>query len=118
MAEARAALTSFEDLGAARDADATAALLRDLGVRAGPRRARAIGTLTHREREVLTLLGEGLSNPEISDRLFITRKTVEHHVASVLGKLALSGRSEAAAFAARAQQDLAQATADDGHAAK
>jgi DNA-binding CsgD family transcriptional regulator len=105
VAEGRAALSAFEELGAARDADAAAALLRSLGVRAAPRPARAIGTLTHRELEVLTLLGEGRSNPEIGDRLFITRKTVEHHVASILAKLGLSGRSEVAAFAARMLPD-------------
>ena len=101
IAEARTALRTFDDLGAARDADEAAAFLRALGVRAAPRGGRTVGTLTHREREVLSLLGEGLSNREIGDRLFITRKTVEHHVASVLGKLGLSGRTEAAAFAAR-----------------
>ena len=105
VAEARTALAAFEDLGAPRDADAMAALLRELGVRASPRGPRAAGTLTHREQEVLTLLGEGLSNREIGDRLFITRKTVEHHVASVLDKLGLGGRSEAAAFAVRSQAE-------------
>jgi DNA-binding NarL/FixJ family response regulator len=54
---------------------------------------------------VLALLGEGLSNREIGDRLFITRKTVEHHVASVLDKLGLSGRTEAAAFVVRASAE-------------
>jgi DNA-binding CsgD family transcriptional regulator len=100
-AEARAALSVFEDLGAGRDADAAAALMRDLGVkpaRTGPRNA---GRLTKREQEVLALLGEGLSNPEIAERLFLSRKTVEHHVARVLSKLGLRRRAEAAALVAR-----------------
>jgi DNA-binding CsgD family transcriptional regulator len=100
-AEARTALSVFEDLGAGRDADAAAALLRDLGVKAARTGPKNLGRLTRREQEVLALLGEGLSNPEIAARLFLSRKTAEHHVARILAKLALRGRAEAAAFAAR-----------------
>jgi DNA-binding CsgD family transcriptional regulator len=100
-AEARAALSAFEDLGAGRDADAAAALLRDLGVKAARTGPRNVGRLTRREQEVLALLGEGLSNPEIAERLFLSRKTVEHHVARILSKLGLRRRAEAAALAAR-----------------
>jgi DNA-binding CsgD family transcriptional regulator len=100
-AEARAALSVFEDLGAGRDADAAAALLRDLGVKAARAGPKNVGLLTKREQEVLALLGEGLSNPEIAERLFLSRKTVEHHVARILSKLGLRGRAEAAALAAR-----------------
>jgi DNA-binding NarL/FixJ family response regulator len=101
IAEARAALAGFEELGAGPGADAAAALLRSLGVSAARAGPKGIGLLTKREFEVLALLGEGLSNPEIAERLFISRKTVEHHVASVLSKLELGGRGEAAAYAVR-----------------
>ena len=100
MAEARAALEAFERLQAARDGDAATALLRSLGVR--PTTARqADGVLTRREEEVLDLLGHGLSNPQIAERLFISRKTVEHHVGNVLAKLGLRSRAEATAYASR-----------------
>ena len=100
IAEAKAALDDFERLAAALHADAASALLRSLGVpvRTGRREA---GTLTRREAEVLELMGAGLSNPEIGDRLYITRKTVEHHVGRVLSKLGLRNRAEAAAYATR-----------------
>ena len=100
IAEAKLALQDFERLEATRHADAAAALLRSLGapIRTGPK---GMGALTRREAEVLELIGAGLSNPEIGDRLFITRKTVEHHVGSVLSKLGLRNRAEAAAYATR-----------------
>jgi DNA-binding CsgD family transcriptional regulator len=101
VAEARAALASFEALGAARDADAGAEFLRSLGVKAARSSARGGGELTQRELEVLMLLGEGLSNRELAERLFLTRKTVEHHVRGVLSKLGLRSRAEAAAYAVR-----------------
>ena len=103
MAEARAALEAFERLQAARHADAAAAVLRSLGVRADDRPGDGGGLLTKREAEVLDLLGHGLSNPEIADRLYISRKTVEHHVGNVLAKLGLRSRAEAAAYATRAK---------------
>jgi DNA-binding NarL/FixJ family response regulator len=97
---ARLALAGFESLGAARDADRVAAFLRSAGVvpRTGPK---GTGTLTGREREVLALLGAGLSNPEIAQRLHISRKTASHHVSSILAKLGLRNRAEAAAHAVR-----------------
>lgn len=101
IAEARRALRSFERLGALPDADAAAKLLRDLGT-SGRSAPRLRETLTARELEVLALLGEGLSNAQIAERLVIAPKTAEHHVGRVLRKLDLTSRAEAAAHAARA----------------
>lgn len=52
---------------------------------------------------MLALLARGMSNPEIATHLFITPKTAEHHVSSILAKLRLRNRAEAAAFAASFQ---------------
>ena len=57
--------------------------------------------LTAREREVLSLLAAGRSNPEIGQALFISTKTVSVHVSNILAKLGVSGRAEAAAVAHR-----------------
>ena len=97
---ARHARNELEALGAMREADAAAALMRSLGARgrAGPR---SLGALSRRETEVLRLLGEGLSNREIAERLFISPKTAEHHVSRIYGKLGLKSRAEAAAYAVR-----------------
>jgi DNA-binding NarL/FixJ family response regulator len=99
-AEAGVALAAFERLGAARDADAAAGLLRRLGA---PGRAfpKGHGELTKRETEVLGLLAEGLTNAQIAERLYISRRTAEHHVASILSKLGMHSRAEAAAYAVR-----------------
>ena len=99
ITEARAALAAFDRLGAVPDADDAAAFLRDLGVkgRTGPKN---MELLTKREKEVLRLIAQGLSNPEIAARLFISVKTAGHHVSNILSKLGLRSRTEAAAYAA------------------
>jgi DNA-binding NarL/FixJ family response regulator len=96
----RGAHAELESLGAAREASQAAAILRTLGLKAaaGPR---AAGELTRRETEVLRLLGEGLTNRQIAERLFLSPKTVEHHVARIYRKLGLGTRAEAAAWAVR-----------------
>lgn len=100
VSEARAALAVFDRLGAVVDADRTAALLRSFGDRGRPRPAgRAVAALSPREREVLELLRQGLTNAEIGQRLYIAAKTAEHHVSSVLTKLGARSRAEAAALA-------------------
>jgi DNA-binding CsgD family transcriptional regulator/tetratricopeptide (TPR) repeat protein len=100
VGEARTALAEFERLGAPREADAAAAFLRQRGVagRTGPK---GFELLSRREREVLALVGEGLTNAEIAARLFISTKTAGNHVSNVLSKLNLRSRTEAAAFSVR-----------------
>jgi DNA-binding NarL/FixJ family response regulator len=57
--------------------------------------------LSPRERDLATHLAEGLTNREIADRMGLAEKTVKNYVSSVLTKLGMSRRSEAAAFVAR-----------------
>jgi DNA-binding CsgD family transcriptional regulator len=95
---ARRAWADFERLGAAREVDRASEVLRELGVSVGPGR-RSEGLLSEREREVLDCLRHGASNAEIGKRLFISPKTVEHHVGRILSKLGLKNRAAAAAYA-------------------
>jgi DNA-binding CsgD family transcriptional regulator len=100
IGEAKTALAEFERLGAPRNADEVAAFLRERGVagRTGPK---GLELLSRREREVLALVGQGLTNAEIAARLFISTKTAGNHVSNVLSKLNLRSRTEAAAYAVR-----------------
>jgi DNA-binding NarL/FixJ family response regulator len=70
------------------------------GVPSTRRRASATPSgLTRREHEVLMLLTEGLTDREIAERLFVSPKTAGHHVSSILGKLGVRTRTEAATTA-------------------
>src|SRR5262249_5812189 len=96
----RDALAIFERLGAAPAAEITRRRLRAAGARGLPRGPRPTTLanpqgLTNRQIEVLRLLADGLSNPEIAERLSTTPKTVEHHVSAVLAKLHARSRTEA-----------------------
>ena len=75
-------------------------LMADFAAPVGPARRPDFG-LSKREVEVLALIAEGRSNPEIGRQLYITRKTVAVHVSNILTKLGVSGRVEAAAAAIR-----------------
>lgn len=96
----RVALALFEDLGARPAAEALRRRLRDAGVRGVQRGARA-STRTHpcgltsAEMTVLTLVALGLRNADIAARLHRSVRTVDHHVAAVLAKLAVDSRLEA-----------------------
>jgi DNA-binding CsgD family transcriptional regulator/tetratricopeptide (TPR) repeat protein len=102
----RRSLDALQGLGAAPAAAIVARRLRERGVRGVPRGPRAAtkynpAGLTVREVEVLELLGEGIRNAEIAERLFVSEKTVGHHVSSILRKLDVRTRGEASAEARR-----------------
>jgi DNA-binding CsgD family transcriptional regulator len=98
------ALEILHTLGAAPAARLVRRRLQGMGVRGVPRgprpetRADPAG-LTPRQREVLVLLVAGLTNSEIAERLFVSAKTVDHHVSAILMKLEASSRQEAAKIA-------------------
>jgi DNA-binding CsgD family transcriptional regulator/tetratricopeptide (TPR) repeat protein len=102
----RQALTIFEQLGAGPAARLLRRQMRVRGVRGVPRGRRTSTRrnqfgLTRREAEILTLLSEGLRTALIAKRLFVSPKTVEHHVSAILTKLGVSSRAEAVALARR-----------------
>jgi DNA-binding CsgD family transcriptional regulator len=100
----RRALDILDTIGVAATADRVRTALRDQGLRniaRGPRastRANVAG-LTRRQMDVLALIDKGLSNAEIAEKLFVSPKTVDHHVSAILAKLEAASRGEAAAIA-------------------
>jgi len=113
----RTALADLTRLGASPAAAFVRRRMREIGVRTlirGPR-ASTRGNpaqLTEREMQVLTLVAGGLRNAEIAERLFISAKTVDHHVSAILAKLGTRSRGDAVRVAARLG---AIATHDLGH---
>jgi two-component system response regulator DevR len=91
------AVRKVADGAAVVGAESAQVLFRELRDRAA--HLSKLQQLSQREREVLGLLAEGMTNREIGERLFISEKTVRNHVSGVLRKLSLRHRTEAALFA-------------------
>ncbi len=92
-----------------RKVGAGAQLLDSATVRLGMQRLKdsdsgRIDTLTDQERRIFDLIGEGRSNRQIAESMFLAEKTVKNYVSNMLAKLGMSRRTEAAAFAARLEE--------------
>ena len=70
-------------------------------IRSGPQEDEDLQVLTPQEKRILQLVGEGLTNREVARRMFLSEKTVKNYVSSMLAKLGLTSRTQAAVFAAR-----------------
>ena len=102
--EARLALTSLEEIGAAIEAERARNELRSFGASPKTTRASRRGQiLTPREVEILRLVSEGLTDPEIADRLVLSKHTVHRHVQNAYAKLDCSSRAAAVAKASKLQ---------------
>jgi DNA-binding CsgD family transcriptional regulator len=102
----RRSIAELHELGAPAAAAVVARRLRQRGARGIPRGPRQAtrdnpANLTPRELEVLALIAEGLRNAEVAERLFLSRKTVDHHVSAILRKLGVRTRAQASAEAGR-----------------
>jgi DNA-binding CsgD family transcriptional regulator len=102
------AITIYEHLDAARDLARAEAALRHVGIRRSrhvthTRAQSGWQSLTPSEQAVVDLVAEGLSNPQIGQRLYVSRRTVQTHLAHVFAKLHITSRAQLAAEAARRQ---------------
>ena len=107
------AIGIYERLQAARDLARAEAALREAGIRRGRRGARGRPqtgwqSLTPTEHTVADLVAEGLSNPQIGERLYISRRTVQTHLAHVFTKLDITSRAQLAAEVTLRERPAAQ----------
>ena len=103
------AVSIYERLDATRDLMRAEAVLREAGIRRGRRVSRrrpqfGWDSLTPAEHRVATLVAEGLSNPQIGQRLFVSGRTVQTHLAHVFAKLDITARAQLAAEVSRHQR--------------
>ncbi|QYC45614.1 Transcriptional regulatory protein DevR (DosR) [Nonomuraea coxensis DSM 45129] len=85
------------------DPQTTAAMLQRLREQAA--RKDPLAALSEQERHILDLIGEGLTNRQIGERLFLAEKTVKNYVSNLLSKLNMQRRTQAAALAARLRSE-------------
>jgi DNA-binding NarL/FixJ family response regulator len=104
-AELKSVQSTFESFGAKALARQAMAERRRLAARTSRRRftapAEGLAALTRRERQVATLVSEGLTNRAIAQQLFVTEKTVEMHLANIFAKLGVSSRASVASAVTR-----------------
>ncbi len=101
-------LTAVRDVAAGKsllDPVATARVLERLRDGNNPKGDDRMSNLTDQERKILDLIGEGLTNRAIGERLHLAEKTIKNYVSSLLSKLGMERRSQAAAYVARMQAE-------------
>ena len=84
----------LSSVGAARSSPWWTPTWPTAGIRAPSQERRSTLELTDRERDVAVLVAQGLSNPEVAEQLYISRKAVEYHLRNIYGKLAITSRRE------------------------
>ena len=89
--------------GSLLDPATTASVLERMRQKAATRDP--LGHLTEREKEILTLIGEGLTNKQIGERLFLAEKTVKNYVSGLLAKLGMERRTQVAVLATEIRRD-------------
>ena len=110
MASLREAERVLDECGSVRMRDELRRELRQLGARAevrGPASAddSGVGSLTKRELEIAELITDRLTNPQIAERLFLSKKTIETHIRKVFVKLGASSRVEVARIIERDRRE-------------
>lgn len=101
-------LSAVRDVAAGRsllDPVATARVLQRLREGNAPKGDDRLASLTEQERKILDLIGEGMTNRAIGERLHLAEKTIKNYVSSLLSKLGMERRSQAAAYVARIQAE-------------